>query len=513
MRFLKYVKLNNYLNLKHAKLNGLRDLNIIIGPNNCGKTSLLKAVDLLGRIKLGGGPYGCTICRSVPRKITNFSSGVGCEINVREKYLTKKKVSAIFGFYKSEFEKGLPDLSVLDDGAREHFRSEFRKRKLLMKEKTNRILSSEHVSPVIQSEIQMRIFNHILFCPDERLQTYKGVAIPEHIKSKNFGTLENRNLIDFLRQVVDVKISDLRQSLDLVKDVEKQRFTTPIAEQGSGVKSLICLVVDIISATETKILLVDEPELGLNPSGKHAFLKFLIEQSRDKQVFLATHDPTFVNPILWNRENVSVYMYSMVNDDFVKVNLMQSKQDPSTFAGFLPHTTSLKQVHIYVEGTTDVYIFQMFLDKYVKEKFKENWYHILSKIGIFHLAGDFWRHLLYTIPKRPYTSIVVLDGDKKEIAKEVVDKYGVIEMDRFRIFDSLDEIIHEKRRRKPIIPMPCPVYCLKNPEIEDYLETRYEAKPLFKEDGPSVAYEMKHIPPEIEQLFDTIFQMANIRNE
>jgi len=509
MRFLKYIKLNNYINLKHAELKGLKDLNIIIGPNNCGKTSFLSAVNLLGRLEFGkhGQNFSCGTCNASIRKNENIQSVRG-SINVREKYLTKGNVRAVFGYNKSEIMKVVPRFSERQNGILTSFRndpnisnhltSEFTQENLEMKEKSRQLVA-EHVSPIIWNEVTTNLFGHILFCPDERLQNYKGNTIPKHIESKNFATLEDTRLIEFINKIADSKILDIRRSLELVRHVENQRFNTPIAEQGSGVKSIICVMADIISATETKILLVDEPELGLNPSGKHEFLKFLMEQSKDKQIFLATHDPTFVNPILWNRENVSVYLFSTIKDEFVKVNLVQSKQDPNTFAGFLPHTTSLKQVHIYVEGTTDVYIFQMFLNRYVKEKFKEDWYRILNKIGIFHLGGDFWSHLLYTIPKSPYSSIVILDGDKMNTLRTVIEKYSKIDEGRFKLCTVSDLPNLDKMK-------PCPIYLLTSPQIEDCLEPR----PTSKDEGPVIAYKMDYVPPEIEKLFDAVFRKANL---
>jgi len=500
-------------------LEGLKDLNIIIGPNNCGKTSLLKAVDKLSNINFGryGPSFICPTCTSCFEADNDILS-VGLEVNQREKYLTNTKVNAIIGYDTSEIEKVLPDFSETrnktlesavghlhtDATVRNHLSDEFGKERLVLKERARQKLIAEHISPIIWNEIETRIFNHILFCPDERLQSYKEKKIPEYINSKNLTTSAQRQLIEFLSGIVDPKIIDLHHSLDLVRGVENQDFTTSIAEQGSGVKSLICLVADILSERQAKILLIDEPELGLNPSGKHAFLEFLLEQSRGKQIFLATHDPTFVNPVLWNRENVSVYLFSMVKDDFVKVDLAQSKQDPNTFAGYLPHTTSLKQVHIYVEGTTDVYIFQMFLDKYLKKRFKEDWYSILNKIGIFHLGGDFWSHLLYTIPERPYISIVILDGDKKEIAKQVIDNYATIEKDRFVITDSTALIVSTFPFRKF---KSCLVCCLERSRIEDYLEPR----PSSKEEGPLIADKMGTIPKEIEKIFDVTLELAGIR--
>lgn len=524
MHFLKYIKLNNYLNLKHATLEGLKDLNIIIGPNNCGKTSLLKAVDKLSNIDFArySPSFICSTCTNCFTADNDILS-VGLGVNQREKYLTNTKVNAIIGYDTSEIEKVLPDFSETrnktlesavghmhtDATVRNHLSDEFGKERLVLKERAKQKLIAEHISPIIWNEIKTRIFNHILFCPDERLQSYKEKEIPEYINSKNLTTSAQRRLIEFLSGIVDPKIIDLHHSLDLVRGVENQDFTTSIAEQGSGVKSLICLVADILSERQAKILLIDEPELGLNPSGKHAFLEFLLEQTRGKQIFLATHDPTFVNPVLWKRENVSVYLFSMISDDFVKVNLVESKQDPNTFAGFLPHTTSLKQVHIYVEGTYDVYNFQIFLDKYAKRTFKKDWYRVLNKVGIYHLGGDFWSHLLYTIPKRPYISLVILDGDKKSTVEQVIERYTIIEKDRFQVFESLEEIVHGKHDLTKFLsrPCPCPIYCLKRSEIEDYLEPR----PSSKEKGPLVANKMGTIPSEIKKIFDVMLELADIK--
>ena len=513
MRFLKYVHLHNYLNLKHAKLEGLKDLNIIIGPNNCGKTSILRALNLLDRISFGrmAPSYPCKICESVFRS-NNAVHSAQVSIDSRERYLTRTRVRATFGYDKNEIEKELPELSKrekslvthprLNERMQNHLRSEFEKCQLTMRTQKSGSLISEHVSPIIWNQAKAKILN-ILFCPEARLQSYKGNDFPKFIGSKDFTLAEQTRFIDFVRDIIDPSITSIRHSLNLVKMFGEESFNTPIAEQGSGLKSLVCLVADILSQKQAKILLIDEPELGLNPSSKHAFLKFLLEQSQEKQTFLATHDPTFVNPLLWNRENVSVYLFSVVDDGFVKVNMIQSIHDPNTFAGFLPHTTSLRQMHIYVEGNTDVYIFQMFLLKYLKERFPENWYYILNKIGIFHLGGDFWSHLLYTIPKSPHISIVILDGDKKEILPRVVENYARIDKNRFAISD-LSDISNDRKIRLDT----CPIYCLKLSEIEDYLKPR----PSSKDKGPIIASEMDYAPSEIEDLFENIFLMANAKS-
>jgi len=38
MIIFETIEIWNFRNIKHVKLEGLKDLNIFIGPNNCGKT-------------------------------------------------------------------------------------------------------------------------------------------------------------------------------------------------------------------------------------------------------------------------------------------------------------------------------------------------------------------------------------------------------------------------------------------------------------------------------------------
>jgi AAA15 family ATPase/GTPase len=521
MHWLKNIQLQNYINLKHASLKELGDFNIIIGPNNCGKTSILKAVNLLKNLEVGrySPAYICDSCNSAFNKLPQLRS-IHASVNDRDKHLGTNKVMISLEFYKNELEKIIPSLSnwkkifenfPLSEGHKEHLKSMFEKEQLIIKENVNKELKTEHVSPFLSDEIRNELLNNILFCPDTRLQNYAGEEFPQFIISKDFEAKDKVKLVEIIGKIVDPNIISMRQSNNLVKAFGTKRFNTTIKEQGSGVRSLICLVADILSIENTKIVLIDEPELGLNPSSKQAFLNFLLEQSKDKQVFLATHDPTFVNPILWKNENVSVYLFSKVKEDFVKVNLNESKEDPNTFAGYLPHTTSLKEIHIYVEGSLDVYIFQEFLSKYCKKHFKD-WQQTMNKVGIYHLAGDFWTHLLFTIPKSPYTSIIILDGDKREKASQAI---GKIKSKRFLIrgysdemFDLLTEItmIYDEYVEEGIrLPSVCPVFILKKPEIEDYLNPRPEAK----SEGPKIAHNMKKVPEEIEKLFDVTFELAD----
>ena len=112
MHLLKSIELENYLNIKHAKLEDLKDLNIIIGPNNCGKTSLLRAVNLLSRAQFDrrAPTHDCKICEQAFQKYGDIQVA-RISIAEREKYLTKTNVKVIFDYDASEIERVLPEIS------------------------------------------------------------------------------------------------------------------------------------------------------------------------------------------------------------------------------------------------------------------------------------------------------------------------------------------------------------------------------------------------------------------
>ena len=213
MHFLKYIELHNYLNLKHAKLKDLKDFNIIIGPNNCGKTSLLRAVNLLNRINFGrhSPTFSCETCQvsfRIDEKIQSIKGSIGD----REKYLARTKVRVVLGYNKAEIMKLLPRLTerqnnILstvagDPNVRNHLRSEFEKEQVDMKEQTDRQLVAEHASPIIWNQAKTNILNHILFCPEARLQNYKGEDFTKFIGSEDFDTEEQARFIDFIKETV-----------------------------------------------------------------------------------------------------------------------------------------------------------------------------------------------------------------------------------------------------------------------------------------------------------------------
>lgn len=509
MILLQALELHRYKAVKHAKLAGMHDLNIFVGPNNCGKTSILTAVNLLAQLSTSYS-YRCQTCQQLAHQAG--VDAIGCAVPDTDKYMhqretTKEEEMEIcFHFNEGEIEKLTPGTlskvrSAMSAAPPDHSIGELRMRWV----KGGAGPRTEHISPFAHLDIIELLRKSILFCPEQRLQRYKETPIQEYIRGKDFPGASLRRWENVLRKLVDPKVTDHAYNLDLIRNIESTNFQTSLDEQGSGVRSLACLVADLISEDNARIILIDEPELGLNASSKQELLKLLLEESKTKQIFLATHDSTFVNPILWKSRNVTVFFFSPYTGEFVKVNLEESREAPETFAGYLPHTLSLKDIHLYVEGTSDVYVFQVFLRKYCKQNY-QTWSETVNRVGVFHLGGDFWCHLLYSVPRHPYKCVIVLDGDKKDKAKEVCQKYdqAVENVSKFELVDNIQHLsnIMAKSDKHPI-------YCLKRKCIEEYLEPKpdYEQPGYNKKtEGPRIAEDMQQVPEEIQNLIKAILK-------
>jgi len=538
------MELTNFRNLREDNnFDNLKDLNIFIGPNNCGKSNILRAINIISKVESNQEirpPCKCEGIREILQKeikeedLRNYYRNVYTpEIN--DEHLTRGGFKLSFFFNESflseivkhisgEKNKNLKDVtdkikkiiesqggpppSPGEDNVVKHWHTNvfpnFTALTLNKSQGHGRALNP-HISLFSIPKIIEIIKEKIVSIPESRLDKYKEKPIYNYIyeSGPNPRKDEETRLIEgYLRRIVDPKINtrslDVRNKKLLL--IDKENFECSVNEQGSGVRSLACLGWDIIRSKEGSIILIDEPELGLNPAGKQELLKMIIEKSKDTQMFIATQDPTFLNPNFWKNENVSVFLYSIPKEKFIKVNLEQNCEDPETFGGYLPHTTSMKNIHLYVEGPSDVYTIQNFLMGWLQHEFSGKWHEKFNKIGIFNLGGSCWEHFLYTIPNDPYRSVVLLDKDKADTAKDICSKYNEERESStaFPIFhfcddlNDVDKIFNKKEE--------CPIYCLKEGEMEDYLDSR----PSSKNKDPEIAYEMvkrDNIPKEFGEIF------------
>lgn len=186
-----------------------------------------------------------------------------------------------------------------------------------------------------------------------------------------------------------------------------------LSEQGSGLHNL--LHVSEALDNKAEVILIDEPEVSQFPYGKIEILKAIIDASKQKQVIVATHDPTLINQHLLRKmadNNLKIAMYSFCGAQFEKIDM--SKCDPETHVGYLSQTYSGKPVHLIIEGQTEFYAFQSLLFKYAQFKKIPYYPKFINKISISGLAGGQWNVNKHHLPSPEYYDVlVVLDGEHK----------------------------------------------------------------------------------------------------
>ncbi len=83
-----------------------------------------------------------------------------------------------------------------------------------------------------------------------------------------------------------------------------------IAQLGSGVEIILTLLLLKNIAGQSKgsiIYLIDEPELHLHPKAQSKLLELLLEESKTKQIFISTHSPYLFKNAIQNKANLLLF--------------------------------------------------------------------------------------------------------------------------------------------------------------------------------------------------------------
>jgi len=249
MIIFESLEIERFRNIKHARFEDLRDLNIIIGPNNCGKTNLLEVISRITELSCGVAyPYICEECQKFKAELAHTLNikGIYLSLKTEDFYLRNTGQEMKLSFLLSQVEITRLVPRVLEkqrenlgfkDGSQMPCRS-IKSEIVMRNEKGNSVLYGEHLSPFIHEDIIQEIKNALIYCPEGRLQSYKEKGFAEYVKERKLSGTQKRRWIDFLSRVIDPRIDDERYENLLIK-LDGENFETEISKQGSGVSKCI----------------------------------------------------------------------------------------------------------------------------------------------------------------------------------------------------------------------------------------------------------------------------------
>ncbi|MHB9070483.1 MAG: AAA family ATPase [Sedimentisphaerales bacterium] len=116
-----------------------------------------------------------------------------------------------------------------------------------------------------------------------------------------------------------------------------------VRDLGSGVEIILTLLLLRSIANESKgsiIYLIDEPELHLHPKAQEKLLELLIKESKDKQIFLSTHSPYIFKNCL--AHNVGLLIFNRDANNKVTISNARDKS-----WGLFPWSPSWGEINFY----------------------------------------------------------------------------------------------------------------------------------------------------------------------
>lgn len=296
---------------------------------------------------------------------------------------------------------------------------------------------------LIEGKIDLKTFadNPDINVPLKNMFYLAGYKDQSEIKSKidEIGNLynERKGLMDEISSETTRYLNDKWKEHEIEIDVEIESSTLELSvkvkdkadngkysyydmtDRSQGFKQFVSLLLSlsISSASgdiEDHLILIDEPEIHLHPSGVRWMLKELIEIGKHNYLFISTHSNFMLDKntrerhylLTKNKVGLTEAHHIMSNEDINDDEILQSAFGINVITDFLtPHT-------LLVEGATD----KKLLQKALKQVKSDNDILITNGTGANIVAVSSYLLLNNVTP------MVIVDDDKdgKEYKKKIV---------------------------------------------------------------------------------------------
>ena len=332
MADIKSIEINQFRGIRKLEISDFSRINLIVGDNNCGKTTFLEAIQLLfTRAQINS--FKNIIKQRTVLKPSDNSFYVSF-INMF--HVNQEKKRLIFDLYAEssegpiEFEIRGSEKMISGDDALQ-MSSMSARAKLTYKKLTSLIpetvkifdgiiigqngkttvekkirltsLDSTISGPILKREVQyIPSFGHLRY---DLLKNF--VDNPEYKK------LAISILKQFDESIVDICYTKADDGVFLETVITKDGINMPFSVYGDGIKKILYILNKLFDATDS-ILLIDEIETGLHKKYYDKLFPVVFELAKklNVQLFIATHSIEAIDAIL------AYGKYDEVKDDPVK---------------------------------------------------------------------------------------------------------------------------------------------------------------------------------------------------
>ena len=316
MAYLKKLYVDRYRGIKALKIDDLKGVNLIVGDNNCGKTSVLEALQLLRTSGNLANVYRVARLRdsiAVSNANSIFDNFI-CMFPKEEDGECEISVSGICNDRNIAFDlKGKKERVLLD--TKELSARKLRRQELLLseievdvfegdirliygeEEKLSKVNVNQYSSVTGTPISDKDSFNIIYVAPFEHL---RGSIISRIVKNESYKQICVKALQLFDPDIEDIMIfkSDIgNQPVEYIR--HKTLGDMPISSYGDGIKKVLALANAIAQAADG-VLLIDEVETAIHKKYFDDVLRFIVKACKafNVQVFITTHSIEAIDGLL-----------------------------------------------------------------------------------------------------------------------------------------------------------------------------------------------------------------------
>lgn len=355
-----------FRHLQKTWLNNLSGVNIIVGPNNAGKTSIFRAVQSSAsereqpRIEIGttlasieNGPEIFRRAGWAPGARLTFWSTSHRQPNRADRGIWND------GGYSAL----LVDRAILEKSSpRADWKEGPKRAEETLVTLTNSLIA-EHAE---WSSSLYFLWHRRKSRYQEELGSYRDRLDEEaeylagrldHIQAGTGGMAARRKIDQFMAAVVPglgeigIRRSPGENQRTMISIIFSNGERT-LDELGGGVEQVLALAMVLIGEKDSGAVFIEEPESHLHESAQRRLIEQILLHRGSRQLFIATHSPVFVNGL----PGANIYRVTRASDGQASIYPCldhQEKRRTLDELGVLPSTLIQTNAVIWVEGPTE----------------------------------------------------------------------------------------------------------------------------------------------------------------